>query len=156
MPIRMVKKNTESKLEELKEEKEMTIEEINEQQDIELIKNIKTSDHFFSRFLYEFGCNFFKFLYKTICFILKVGGVYLLWICLHFVSSHLYVKLCVPSTFVGFVMSPFMTATPHCQGLRWITYNAANMINNMWLIFGAWICSTILIINKDNAHGNSS
>jgi hypothetical protein len=178
MPIRMVKKNKElkideSKLEELKieeeelkieeeelkieeEELKMTFEEIYEEQDIELMRNIKTSDYFFPRFFYEFGCNFFKFLYKIICFILKVGGVYLLWICLHFVSSHLYVKLCVPSTFIGFVMSPFMSATPHCQGLRWIVYNAANMINNMWIIFGAWICSTILIINKDTTPGNSS
>jgi hypothetical protein len=51
---------------------------------------------------------------------------------------------------MGFILSPFMTATPHCQGLRWIVYNGANMISNMWIIFGAWICSSILIINKDN------
>ena len=160
MPIRMVKKNKESKLEESKieesKEEEMTVEEIYEEQDIELIKNIKTSDYFFSKFLYEFVGNFFKFLYKTIYFILKVCGVYLLWICLHYVASHLYVKFCVPCTLFGFIMSPFMTATPHCQGLRWIVYNAANMINNMWIIFGAWICSTILIINKNNTHDNSS
>ena len=54
MPIRMVKKNKESKLEESKieesKEEEMTVEEIYEEQDIELIKNIKTSDYFFSKF----------------------------------------------------------------------------------------------------------
>jgi hypothetical protein len=64
--------------------------------------------------------------------------------------------MCVPSSIIGFLLSPFMTATPHCQGLRWIVYNAANMINNMWVFLGAWISSTILIINRDNIHDNSS
>ena len=99
---------------------------------------------------------FFTATYKTIKFIINVSGIYLLWILLHYVASHLYVKLCVPSTIFGFIMSPFMTATPHCQGLRWIVDNAANMINNMWIIFGTWICSSILFINNNNSVDNSS
>jgi len=47
-------------------------------------------------------------------------------------------------------MSPFMIATPHCQGLRWIIYNAAGIINNMWILIGAWIYSIIWIFNRDN------
>ena len=88
-----------------------------------------------------------SYTYKFFKFILSVSGVYLLWIFLHYFASHLYVKMCVPNTVIGFVMSPFMTATPHCQGLRWVVYNAANMINNMWIVCGTWVCSTLLKIN---------
>jgi len=54
----------------------------------------------------------------------------------------------VPTTFVGLLMSPFLTATPHCQGLRWVIYNGANIINNMWLVIGTWICANIMGINN--------
>ena len=151
MPIKMVKKNKE----EQEQEEKMTIEEINEQQDKELEK-LQTNSDKFLKLTYEGVSYFFIITYKTIKFIFKVSGIYLLWICLHYAASHLYVRLCVPSTLIGFIMSPFMTATPHCQGLRWIVYNAANMINNMWIIFGAWICSTLLIINRDNTTDNRS
>jgi hypothetical protein len=30
-------------------------------------------------------------------------------------------------------------STPHCQSLRWVIYNGANTINNMWIILGAWL-----------------
>ena len=90
------------------------------------------------------------FLLKTIIVLFKVSGIYLLWICLHYFSSHLYIKFCVPDTIIGFLMSPFMIATPHCQGLRWIVYNAAGIINNMWILIGAWIYSIIWIFNHDN------
>jgi len=86
----------------------------------------------------------FQYAYKSIKIFINVSGIYLVWIFLHYLASHLYVKLCVPSTIFGFLLSPFMTATPHCQGLRWVVYNAANMINNMWVILGAWICSILL------------
>lgn len=98
----------------------------------------------------------FTYTYKFFKFILSVSGVYLLWIFLHYFASHLYVKLCVPNTVIGFIMSPFMTATPHCHGLRWIVYNAANMINNMWIICGSFICSTILKINPPPTPHTSS
>ena len=109
-----------------------------------------------SDFILERIYNIFSHIQNIFKFIFGVSGIYLAWICLHYFASHLYVKFCVPKTVMGFILSPFMTATPHCQGLRWIVYNAANMINNMWIIFGAWICSTILIINKNNTHDNSS
>ena len=127
----------------------------NEKQDKELEKYVYTVENFF-KFYHECGTYFFNLSYKTIKFILKITGIYLVWILLHYGASHLYIKMCVPSSIIGFLLSPFMTATPHCQGLRWIVYNAANMINNMWIFFGAWISSTILIINRDNIHVNSS
>lgn len=105
--------------------------------------------------LYDFCIDCCLFMFKTLKFLFKVSGIYILWICLHYFSAHLYVKFCVPNTIVGFIMSPFMIATPHCQGLRWIVYNAANIINHMWIIIGTWIYSIIWIIksgNNGNAH----
>ena len=106
-------------------------------------------DNIFIKNIYTYGLYFLKYLYKTIKFLIKISGLYIIWIILHYVASHLYIKLCVPNTIIGFLMSPFMTATPHCQGLRWLIYNAAIMINNMWVLLGAWICSTLLFVNND-------
>ena len=106
-------------------------------------------DNIFNKNIYTYGLYFLKYLYKTIKFLIKISGLYIIWIILHYVASHLYIKLCVPNTIIGFLMSPFMTATPHCQGLRWLIYNAAIMINNMWVLLGAWICSTLLFVNND-------
>jgi len=91
----------------------------------------------------------FQYTFKTIKIIINISGIYLLWIFLHFLASQLYVKLCVPNTIVGFLLSPFMTATPHCQGLRWIIYNSGSMINNMWIVLGTWISSRLLIVNNN-------
>lgn len=93
--------------------------------------------------------------YKTLRVFFKISGIYLLWIMLHFVASHLYIDLCVPKTIVGLLISPFLMSTPHCQGLRWIVFNAANVINNMWIIVGAWICSYLIVSNKTSGHDMS-
>ena len=118
------------------------------------LKKSKHIIHFIFKNLYNYIIILSKAIFKIIKFIIRVSGIYLLWICLHYACSHLYVKLCVPNTVIGFLISPFMIATPHCQGLRWIVYNAANMITNMWIVIGTWICSTILIINKDLTNDN--
>ena len=128
-------------------ENELNPEEIKEYNDIELEK-IKKSDYFEKLYkLTTFLCNF---IVKSSSLIIKVAGFYLLWICLHYFAAHLYIKFCVPNSIIGFIMSPFMISTPHCQGLRWIVYNAANVINNMWIIVGTWIYSVIWIVNGEN------
>jgi len=99
--------------------------------------------------IYNFLITMYKFFIKSLLVILKASGIYLLWICLHYFSAHLYIKFCVPDTIIGFLMSPFMIATPHCQGLRWIVYNAVGIINNMWILIGTWIYSIIWIFNSD-------
>jgi hypothetical protein len=114
----------------------------NEVDDDEL-ENIEHNSDFILERIY----NIFSHIQNIFKFIFGVSGIYLAWICLHYFASHLYIKFCVPITVMGFFLSPFMTATPHCQGLRWVVYNAANMINNMWIICGTWICSTLLKIN---------
>ena len=125
---------------------ELTQEEINELNDIELerISKSKIFDNF-----YKYVNTSISFILRTTVFIFKVSGIYLLWICLHYFSAHLYIKFCVPNSIVGFIMSPFMIMTPHCQGLRWIVYNAANIINHMWILIGAWIYSMIWIIGNE-------
>jgi hypothetical protein len=125
---------------------ENEIEEINELNDIELHK---ISKGILIENIYNLFIRVFTFLLKTLLITLKVSAIYLLWICLHYFSAHLYVKYCVPNTVFGFFMSPFMISTPHCQGLRWIVYNAAGIINNMWINIGAWIYSIIWIFKSD-------
>jgi len=93
---------------------------------------------------------FISVTYNSIIIFFNASSIYFMWIFLHFFASQLYIKFCVPYTFWGLITSPFLTASPHCQGLRWVLYNGANIINNMWIFIGSWICSYILIINKDN------
>lgn len=84
---------------------------------------------------------------KIVTFILcayVASNMYVFWIVLHYFASHLYVYYCVPKTFIGFLMSPFLIVSPQCQSLRWILYNAANIISNMWVILGSWLCSIMI------------
>ena len=114
----------------------------NEIDDDELENIVHNSD-----FIVERIYNIFSHIQNIFKFIFGVSGIYLAWICLHYFASHLYVKFCVPKTVMGFLLSPFMMSTPHCVGLRWVVYNAANMISNMWIVCGTWVCSTLLKIN---------
>ena len=86
---------------------------------------------------------------KIVRVVVNIAGIYLLWILLHYTASHMYIKFCVPSDLTGFLISPFLTSTPHCQGLRWLIYNGATMINNMWMVIGAWICANLLLLNNN-------
>lgn len=136
VPEEDIQSNLELTPEEIKTINEEEINKYAENLTIEKIHNI-----FF---------NIVKLIVRTAIISLKIYGIYLLWVCLHYFSAHLYVKFCVPNTFSGFVMSPFMIATPHCQGLRWIVYNAASVINNMWILMGTWIYSLIWSFKDGN------
>lgn len=103
----------------------------------------------------NFQCEFNKLLFANVTWLynniilqlslfLKCYGMYLVWIVLHYISSHLYIKFCVPYDFVGFFISPIVITTPYCQSLRWVVYNGANVISNMWIVTGAWICANLL------------
>jgi len=131
------------------EENILSTEEMREIQDNEINKYKSLFDYTLEK-SYYFIYNSGRYIYIAIKFTIQISGIYIIWIVLHFAAAHLYTTLCVPNNMIGLFMSPFLTATPHCQGLRWIIYNAANVINNMWLVLGAWICSTILVINRDS------
>ncbi len=72
----------------------------------------------------------------------KLILVYVLWIAAHYLASHMYARACVPLTPIGFLISPFIVATPHCQALRWTIYNGGLTIANMWILLGGWLCTT--------------
>jgi len=123
---------------------ECEYEELPQINSIEPNKNLKKNE------IHNYTNLFISFVSRTTIIVIKASGLYLLWIFLHYFSAHLYIKFCVPSTILGFLMSPLMISTPHCQGLRWIVYNAAGIINNMWILIGAWIYSLIWIFNTNN------
>jgi len=99
---------------------------------------------------YFYSKKVFGVIFKIGEWVVKISGIYLLWIALHFFASQFYIELCVPKTIYGFLASPFLMATPHCQALRWIVYNAANAINNMWIVMGTWFCSQIMFYTNTN------
>ena len=99
-------------------------------------------------YLYQILFIFLNYIYKVITLGLGIFGIYLIWILLHYFASHLYVKLCVPNTMYGFIVSPFLVATPYCTGLRWLIYTGANTIHNMWILFGSWISSRVIILTN--------
>ena len=82
--------------------------------------------------------------YQSIQIFITLYGIYLLWILLHYTAAHLYIKLCVPYSFYGVILSPLSSSTPQCQGLRWIIYNGGIQINQMWSSISSWICLKII------------
>ena len=85
--------------------------------------------------------NIFDKIKPYILFVTDIAGLYLLWILVHFVASHLYVYYCVPQTILGFIISPFMVATPHCYAFRWCIARGAESITTMWIVLGTWIAT---------------
>lgn len=72
-------------------------------------------------------------------------GFYITWILLHYTCSHLYMYFCVGNTFYSFIVSPFIAATPFCQGLNWVIYVGSQQINGMWVALGTWLTAKILM-----------
>ena len=83
-------------------------------------------------------------LHKICTDAFSVSKIYLLWICLHYASVHLYVYFCAPASFTGFILSPFQVALPHCRALRWTSQNGVDVVNSMWIVVGTWLCSKIV------------
>jgi hypothetical protein len=88
-----------------------------------------------------------KSLYDNFVFASSIFGIYIVWIFIHYLSAHLYVYLCVPATIIGFILSPFLVPSPHCQALRWAIYNGGNSIIAMWVLLGAWLMKYFTVIN---------
>jgi hypothetical protein len=61
----------------------------------------------------------------------------------HYISSHMYTNYCVEGSITGFLLSPLMTMSPHCQALRWVIYNGGYSINMMWFILGNWLLTKL-------------
>jgi hypothetical protein len=67
----------------------------------------------------------------------------IIWIVLHYIIPHIYVKLCVPLSVFGFIESILISATPHCEALRYMLYISGNNIKYMWITIGTVIISFI-------------
>lgn len=63
--------------------------------------------------------------------------VYLLWIFLHYLSAHLYVRYCTPYGVMGIIYSIFIGPTPMCYALSWAIHNGNQSLFNLWSIMGA-------------------
>jgi len=72
----------------------------------------------------------------------------IVWIVLFYVASHVHMRFCTPTGVVGFLMTPFVVMSPHCQGLRWLIYNGGNSIVAMWFILSAWIMRYLVPIRN--------
>jgi len=35
----------------------------------------------------------------------NIFGIYVLWVLVHYVAAHIYVRFCTPATFMGFILS---------------------------------------------------
>lgn len=71
----------------------------------------------------------------------KICGIYVSWICIHFVAARLYARYCTPYSIIGFITAPFIVASPHCVGLRWCIVRGSDTIMTMWIVMGTWIAS---------------
>lgn len=95
----------------------------------------------FKNMLGMIGFLFFTIFYyanRAFVCVWKIGGIYIVWCSLHYVTSQLYVYYCTPYTLLGFITAPFMVATPQCTGLRWCITHGAQTIISMWLVLGTW------------------
>ena len=74
----------------------------------------------------------------------KSSSVYLLWVGMHYISSHAYPYLCADFSFTGMVTSPFMVLTPHCKAIHWLQQTSTLAIENMWVVLGSWMATQLL------------
>ena len=74
----------------------------------------------------------------------RLIGIYLIWIALHYFASWGYAHWCTPWGVIGFVMTPFFVASPHCYAMRWCITNGAETITTMWLILGTWFVTKLV------------
>jgi hypothetical protein len=70
--------------------------------------------------------------------------IYLMYIIIHFVAPHFYIYFCVPTTWKGFLLSPFMVPTPHCKAIRWTSQFTATNIEVMWVSIGSIILAKVV------------
>ena len=114
-----------------------------------MYQNNKATLCYLSSGIKSFGTYICNVIWSGLKMLFMVSKFYLCWIIIHYVASQLYIKWCTPYSFYGFVISPFLTLTPHCQGLRWVLYNGAGVINNMWIIIGTWMCANIFVLKQN-------
>ena len=61
------------------------------------------------------------------------------WSVIHYAVPWVYIKLCTPSGFIGFLESIILTNAPHCEALRYTLSLSSYNIKCMWIVWGATI-----------------
>jgi hypothetical protein len=75
--------------------------------------------------------------------IFNIGGVFIIWILLHFTAANLYARFCAELSLIGFIKSIFVAEAPHCIAMRWVIYNGGATIHTMWISIGVWFTGKI-------------
>ena len=70
--------------------------------------------------------------------------IYTLYICIHNVSSNIYVYYCSPLTLYGLIFSPITIISPHCKTILWVMNHTSYNIQLMCILFGTWIVKNII------------
>lgn len=81
-----------------------------------------------------------KVYYRAI--VKSVPGIVFLYfgiVLAHFVASNMYPSMCCGSGLWGFIMTPFMVVTPHCEAMRWVIHYTGDQIRNIWLWLGGYL-----------------
>lgn len=75
----------------------------------------------------------------------QLTGIYLIWVGMHYSATWLYSYWCTPWGVIGFMITPFLVASPHCYALRWCIIHGAETITAMWVVLGTWLVTRFVI-----------
>jgi hypothetical protein len=64
--------------------------------------------------------------------------VYLFWNTMHWGAIQFYQHFCAPKTFIGYIMTPLMSQTPHCRTAHWIHQTSTNAFNSITTLIVSW------------------
>ena len=70
--------------------------------------------------------------------VFNVGGIFMLWIILHYMAANLYARYCAEYSILGLIKSIFIAEAPHCIAMRWMIYHGGSSIHTMWVSIGVW------------------
>lgn len=60
--------------------------------------------------------------------------MFLMFWVMHYVAPHLYVYVCVPDTWWGFITSPMKSSTLECKAIRYFINAGADGIDYFWIL----------------------
>jgi len=85
-----------------------------------------------------------EYFIEIAIFICSASSMYVLWVFLHFIASHIYIEHCVGKTFIDIIFSVIYTSSPYCQGLSWMIYTGSRQIATMWMVLGTYVSSKLM------------
>jgi hypothetical protein len=78
--------------------------------------------------------------------LMNLFGIYILWIFIFYSASQMHVYFCTPEGIYGFLMTPFLSQTPHCTAIRWMISNGSLHINAFWTLIASIAVKKLAII----------